>query len=142
MTTHLLEDRGFQLFHISFSKFPINQNLNKGLQKSDNFQYNTLGSWDKRLIDQASDVPSTYYFFFIISCRILCKNLFNLSFYKFTKIKSFECPKSIRNYKKIIRTSDAWSTSHLSQQTSLLYSRLTNFKKLYVYTAHTQMPLA
>ena len=31
--------------------------------KSDNLQYNTLGRWDKRLIDQASDVPSTHYFF-------------------------------------------------------------------------------
>ena len=35
------------------------------------------------------------------------------------KIKSFECPKSIRNYEnKILGTSDTWSTSHLSQQTS------------------------
>ena len=31
------------------------------------------------------------------------------------KIKSFECPKSIRNYeKKILGTSGAWSTSRLS----------------------------
>ena len=30
------------------------------------------------------------------------------------KIKSFECPKSIRNDKKILGTSDAWSMSHLS----------------------------
>ena len=29
------------------------------------------------------------------------------------KIKSFVCPKSIRNYKKILGTSDAWSTSCL-----------------------------
>ena len=43
-------------------------------------------------------------FVFIISCKILCKNPFNLFFYNFTKIKikSFECPKSIRNYEKII----------------------------------------
>ena len=27
--------------------------------KSDNLQYNTLGRWDERLIDQASDVLST-----------------------------------------------------------------------------------
>ena len=42
-------------------------------------------------------------------------------FYKFTKIKikSFECPKSIRNYKKImLGTSDAWSTTHMSHRTS------------------------
>ena len=35
------------------------------------------------------------------------------------KIKSFECPKSIRNYeKKILGTSDAWSTSRLSHRPS------------------------
>ena len=27
--------------------------------KFDNLQYNRLGRWDERLIDQASDVPST-----------------------------------------------------------------------------------
>ena len=34
---------------------------------------------------------------FIISCKILCKNPFNLIFYNFTKIKiqSFKCPKSM-----------------------------------------------
>ena len=40
--------------------------------KSDNLKYNTLGRWDDRLINQASDVPSII--FFIISCKILCKN--------------------------------------------------------------------
>ena len=30
--------------------------------KSDNLQYNTLGLWDERLIDQASDVPSIIIF--------------------------------------------------------------------------------
>ena len=41
------------------SKFQIiyDQNL-----KSDNLQYNTLGRWDERLIDQASDVPSIIFF--------------------------------------------------------------------------------
>ena len=35
------------------------------------------------------------------------------------KIKSFECPKSIKTYKKImLGKSDPWSTSHLSQRTS------------------------
>ena len=37
-----------------------------------------LGRWDDRLIDQVSDVTSIN--FFIISCKILCKNLFNLFF--------------------------------------------------------------
>ena len=30
--------------------------------KSDNLQYNTLGRWNDRLIDQASDVPNIYFF--------------------------------------------------------------------------------
>ena len=35
------------------------------------------------------------------------------------KIKSFECPKSIKEiYKIILGTSDAWLTSHSSQGTS------------------------
>ena len=37
------------------------------------------------------------------------------------KIKSFECPKSIRNYEKqILGMSDAWSTSSLSHRPSEL----------------------
>ena len=44
----------------------------------------SLGRWDKRLVDQASDVPSI--FFFIKSCKILCKNPFNLFFHFFYKI--------------------------------------------------------
>ena len=44
-------------------------------------------------------------FFFIKSCKILCKNPFNSFlnfFYKIVKMKmkSFEWPKSIRNYEK------------------------------------------
>ena len=59
-------------------------------------------------------------FFFIKSCKILCKNPFNLFFlYKITKmkLKSFECPRSIRYYeKKILGTSDTWSTIRLSHR--------------------------
>ena len=49
-----------------------------------------IGRQDKVLIDQVSDAPSI--FFFIISCKILCKNCFKLFSYKYTKIKikSFE----------------------------------------------------
>ena len=46
---------------------------------------------------------------------------FDFFFNKITKmkIKSFECPKSIRNYeKKILGMSDAWSTSRLSHRSS------------------------
>ena len=49
-------------------------------------------------------------FFFIISCKN-CFNLFHYFFYKFIKIKikNFECPKSIRNYKK----NNAWNIRSL-----------------------------
>ena len=94
-----------------------------------------LGRWDKRIVDQASDVPSII-FFFMISCRILCKNTFNLFVYFFKKntkikVKSFECPKSIKSLKRIILgTSDAWSTIRLSNRPSdpaWIYLRLTDF---------------
>ena len=74
-------------------------------------------------------------FFFTISCRIVCKNIFNLFVYFFLntkiKVKSFECPKSIKILKKIILgTSDAWSTIRLSNRPSdpaWIYLRLTDF---------------
>ena len=47
--------------------------------KSKIFQYYTLARWDERLIQQVSDVPSII--FLIISCKILCKNYFNLISY-------------------------------------------------------------
>ena len=47
--------------------------------KSKIFQYYTLARWDERLIHQVSDVPSII--FLIISCKILCKNYFNLISY-------------------------------------------------------------
>ena len=72
--------------------------------KSVNLQYNTLvcwadgtnDSWTKLLMFQVL-------FFFIKSCKILCKNPFNLFlllFYKITKmkIKSFECPNSLSKW--------------------------------------------
>ena len=52
------------------------------------------------------------------------------------KIKSFECPKSIRNYeKKILGTSDTWSTSHLSHRPSepayyIVDCRILNYVRL------------
>ena len=48
-----------------------------------------LGRWDKQLIHQSSDVPSII-FFFIKSCKILCKNPFNLFFYFFIKLKKWK----------------------------------------------------
>ena len=48
---------------------------------------------------------SKYHFSFIKSCKLLCKNPFNLFYYLFykitnMKIKSFECLKSKGNYEK------------------------------------------
>ena len=71
--------------------------------KSDNLQYNTLGRWDDRLIDQASDVTSIIFFhdFLQNSLQKSFQFIF-LFFYRITKIKikSFECPKSIKSIKK------------------------------------------
>ena len=93
--------------------------------KSVNLQFDT---WFAGPMGQTTRRPSIWYskyhYLFVKSCQILCKNSFNLLFlffYKITKIKikSFECPKAIRNYeKKILETSDAWSTSRLSHRPS------------------------
>ena len=68
-------------------------------------------------ITQRPRVWCKYYFFFIISCKILCKKPFNsfyYFYYKITKItlKSFECSKLIKSLKRgILGTSDAWNPS-------------------------------
>ena len=64
--------------------------------KSDNLQYNTLGCWvGGTIASLTKHLMFQVLFFFIISCKILCKNPFNsIFFYYFTKIKSSECPKS------------------------------------------------
>ena len=67
------------------------------MQKYDNLQYNTLGCWVAGTI--VKHLMFQVLFFYIISCKILCKTPFNLYFYFFIhnfiemKIKSFECPK-------------------------------------------------
>ena len=70
--------------------------------KSVNLQYNTLG----RLDDGTNELSTKcllfqVLFFFMISCKNPF-NLFSYFFYKITKIKmrSFECPKSIKSVKK------------------------------------------
>ena len=111
-------------------------------QKSVNLQYNTLVHWTdgtnnsstKRLMFQVLS-------FFIKSCKSLSKNPFNSSFNFFhritkIKIKSFEFPKSIKNYKK----NNTRNVRHLvsesfvpsAQRTSILYCRkfLKNFRKI------------
>ena len=55
------------------------------IMKSDNRQCNTLGRWDKRLIDHASDVPSII--FFIISYTLRALKTLYFYFCKFIKKK-------------------------------------------------------
>ena len=81
-----------------------------------------MGRWDKRLVDQASDVPSIIFFHDFLQNSLQNPfNLFSYFFYKITKmkIKSFECPKVIKSMKKIILgTSDSWSMIHYSHRPS------------------------
>ena len=74
------------------AQFSCNNNINLTLyteHKSVNLQYNTLGRLDdgtnksssKRLMFQVL-------FFFMISCKILCKNPFNLFSYFFIKLQN------------------------------------------------------
>ena len=71
-----------------------------------------------------------YIIFFIISCKILCKNhlnLFSYFFYNLTKIKIkiFECPKSMKNIKNLEH--QTLSFVPLSKQPSVIYCRLADF---------------
>ena len=82
--------------------------------------------------NQASDVPSII-LFFIISCKILCKKCFNLFiifFRKFRKIKlkSFECPKSIRNYEK----NNAWNIRRLDDESFVTANQQTSEPAYYI----------
>ena len=64
-------------------------------------------------------------FFFTIVCKILCKDRFNLFsiFYELIKIKRFDFPKSIENYKN----SNAWEIRCLVDELmSVLYCRLSD----------------
>ena len=90
---------------------------------------------DDRLIDQASDVPRIIFFhdflqnflqkYFQSICLFFLKNTK-------IKVKSFECPKSIKSLKKIILgRSDAWSTIRLSNpHWSALLILKQNFKMM------------
>ena len=99
-----------------------------------------LGRLDKRIVDQASDVPSIIFFRLFIDLGH--SKLFTFIFVFFKKNKQIDwkyfckefCKKS---WKKIILgTSDAWSTIHLSHRPSdraWIYLRLTNFWTLPQY---------
>ena len=60
----------------------------------------SLGRWDDCLTDQASDVPSIFFHNFMQNSLQKSFHFIFLIFLQFHKIKSFECPKSIRNYEK------------------------------------------
>ena len=74
-----------------------------------------LCRWDEQLIDQMSDVPSIIFF-----SQFLAKSFpkIVLIYFFIIKIKSFECPKSIRNSEKkiMLGTSDTWSMNRSSQR--------------------------
>ena len=100
-----------------------------------------LGRWDKRIVDQASDVPSIIFFhdFLQNSLQKSFQFIF-LFFYKITKIKikSFECPKSIKSIEKN-NTWNIWllvddSFVPSSKQPSVIYCRLTDFKSNFIQT--------
>ena len=86
--------------------------------KSVNLQYVMLvrsADWTNNSSTKC-DIPSIIFFHKILQNSLHRPFHF---FYKITKMKtkSFECHKSIRNYeKKILGTSDAWSTSRLSHR--------------------------
>ena len=86
-----------------FLKEHIYEHFGLQLDRSTNPSiYNTsLGQWDKRIVNQASDVPSII-FFFMQNCLQNYIQSICLFFKKNTKIKvkSFECPKSMESLKK------------------------------------------
>jgi hypothetical protein len=129
--------KSYILFHVTTHN---KQNIFE-MMLSDNLQYIMLVCWVPRTNTHPPSVwCSKYYFFFTISCKILCKTDFNLFFYD--KIKSFECPKSIRNYEK----NNAWNIRRLvdesflpgNQGPSVLYWRLSDLLKSF-WTSHLQV---
>ena len=67
--SHFKLIRGFknQYWLSSFGLLGKKLSSHRVVLKSDNLQYNTLGRWDDRLIDQASDVPSIIFFSWFVA---------------------------------------------------------------------------
>ena len=83
--------------------------------ETDNLQYNTLGRWvDGTIVSLTKRLMFQVLFFFIISCKILCKNPFNLFSYFL---------KNIWNIRLLV--DDSFVPS--SKQPSVIYCRLTDF---------------
>ena len=79
----------------------------------------SLGCWDKRLVECLMFQVFFSKFLATFFAKIL--SIYFLNFYNFTiiKIKNFECTKSIKKlWKKILGTSDTWSTIRLSHRPS------------------------
>ena len=92
--------------------------------KSVNLQYNTLVCWADGTNNSSTKCLMFQVFFFHKILQNSLQKPFQfifIFFYKITKmkIKSFECPKSIKNCeKKILGTSDTWSLGRSSKRTS------------------------
>ena len=100
MNTTAVTFLGSKWMHIS----SLNLYAAMHVYKSVNLKYNTLVCWADGTNDSLTKrLMFQVLFFFTKSCKILCKNYFKLFLvflHKFKKIKSFDCPKSIRNYEK------------------------------------------
>ena len=86
----------------SYSIVPCNL-LNLEIRQSTMYYAGLLGRRDKRIIDQASDVPNIIFFHdFLQNSSQKSFQFIFLFFYKITKIKikRFECPKSIKSIRK------------------------------------------
>ena len=96
-----------------------------------------LGRWvDGTIISLTKRLMFQVLFFYIISCKIICKNIFNLFIFYFfitlQNIKSFEFPKLLfyfQSIKIILGPSDAWSMRRLTQRPSVSYWRLSDFTR-------------
>ena len=106
-------------------------------QLTKNLTISNLIRWvDGMIVSLTKSLMFQVLLFFIISCKILCKNPFSLFFYSYKiteiKINSFEFPKSIKSKKN----NNTWNIRLLvndsfvpsSKQPSVIYCRLTDFK--------------
>ena len=67
-----------------FCKDMSSLTIPSGDQKSGNLQYNTLGCWvNGTIVSLTKRLMFQVLFFFMISCKILCRNPFNLFSYFF-----------------------------------------------------------
>ena len=119
--------------------------MNHDNYKCNNLQQNTLGRCvDGTIVSLTKCLMFQVLFFFIISCKILFKNPFNLFSYNFTKIeiKSFELLAwtasnplfYFQSIKIILWPSDTWLMRQMTQLASVLYWRLLDFCLVSAYT--------